>query len=62
VGRIERPAFPAPFSGARRQESGKPRATACGEIAELCLNVIASAAKQSTFPLAAPSIASLRSQ
>jgi hypothetical protein len=31
----------------------------CGEIAELCLVVIASAAKQSTYPLAAPWIASL---
>jgi len=35
---------------------------AFGEIAKSCLNVIASAAKQSSFPLAALWIASLRSQ
>src|SRR5271169_5082449 len=33
-GCIMRPAFPAPFSGARRQESGKTRAKTCGGIVD----------------------------
>jgi hypothetical protein len=43
----------------RAENKWIPRAITCGEIAEFCLLVIASAAKQSTHPLAAPWIASL---
>jgi hypothetical protein len=49
-----------PLSG-ERNETDKPRAKTRGKIADSYLNVIASAAKQSTL-LAAPWIASLRSQ
>jgi len=54
-GRIERPAFPAPCLGRENtQSSGDSRR----ENAEPYLNVIASAAKQSSFLCAASWIAS----
>jgi hypothetical protein len=51
-----------PLIAEGRTKGNTSRKKACGENAETCLTVVASAAKQSTFPLAAPWIASLRSQ
>jgi hypothetical protein len=48
-GRIERPAFPAP-SDWRADEFMHTSGKSCRENANLCLNVIASVAKQSILP------------
>src|ERR1700731_3083255 len=62
-GRIGRPAFPAPFVCRGREINEYLAQKPCGEIAEVCLNVIASAAKQSIAQQKKVRwIASLRSQ